>query len=53
LYYQKGAWRWFESNGVVSGGDFDQQQDGATCKPVTLPPCAEKPEMCKDATKVR
>jgi len=34
------AWEWFESTGVVSGGDYDDIGQNDTCDPFTLPPCA-------------
>lgn len=46
-----GAWRWFKSTGVVTGGDY---QDGSdTCKDYSFPPCAHhvnssKYEPCPD-----
>merc|ERR1712194_41431 len=34
------AWNWFKSQGVVTGGDYDDVGKGATCGPYTLAPCA-------------
>mmetsp|Transcript_14119 Transcript_14119/g.17116 ORF Transcript_14119/g.17116 Transcript_14119/m.17116 type:complete len:380 (+) Transcript_14119:94-1233(+) len=35
-----GAWHWFTTTGVVTGGDYDDIGKDDTCKPYTLPPCA-------------
>ena len=34
------AWNWFESTGVVTGGDYFDIGSGDTCAPYTLAPCA-------------
>lgn len=34
------AWSWFQNQGVVTGGDFDDIGKGDTCGPYTLKPCA-------------
>jgi cathepsin B len=34
------AWNWFQSKGVVTGGDYDDIGKGDTCGPYTLKPCA-------------
>merc|ERR1712050_340808 len=34
------AWNWFKSNGVVTGGDYDDIGKGDTCAPYSLQPCA-------------
>mmetsp|Transcript_12214 Transcript_12214/g.19940 ORF Transcript_12214/g.19940 Transcript_12214/m.19940 type:complete len:341 (+) Transcript_12214:34-1056(+) len=33
------AWRWFTTHGVVTGGDYGEE-DGGTCLPYSLKPCA-------------
>jgi cathepsin B len=35
-----GAWRWFTSAGVSSGGDYENVDDGSSCKPYSLHSCA-------------
>lgn len=34
------AWNWFQSNGVVTGGDYTEIGSGDTCLPYSLKPCA-------------
>jgi cathepsin B len=34
------AWNWFESKGVVTGGDYTDIGSGDTCYPYSLAPCA-------------
>jgi len=34
------AWEWFESEGVVTGGDYDDEGKSDTCEPYSLAPCA-------------
>jgi len=34
------AWNWFESSGVVTGGDYTDIGSGDTCYPYSLAPCA-------------
>merc|ERR1712124_61817 len=34
------AWNWFESHGVVTGGDYTDKGSGDTCLPYSLAPCA-------------
>jgi len=34
------AWNWFESTGVVTGGDYTDIGSGDTCAPYSLAPCA-------------
>jgi len=34
------AWEWFESEGCVSGGDYDDMGKSDTCEPYSLAPCA-------------
>jgi cathepsin B len=34
------AWNWFESTGVVTGGDYFDIGSGDSCAPYTLAPCA-------------
>jgi len=35
-----GAWKYFGSHGVVTGGDYPDIGNGQTCKPYSLPACA-------------
>jgi cathepsin B len=35
-----GAWSWFASAGVSSGGDYENVDDGSSCKPYSLHSCA-------------
>lgn len=39
-----GAWRWFTEKGVVSGGDYENVDDGSSCTPYTLHSCAHHSE---------
>jgi len=34
------AWKWFVSEGVVTGGDYDANGKGDTCAPYSFKPCA-------------
>lgn len=34
------AWKWFENQGVVTGGDYGDIGTGGTCAPYSLKPCA-------------
>ncbi|PHJ22138.1 cathepsin b [Cystoisospora suis] len=34
------AWRWFQRNGVVTGGDYETLNEGKTCWPYEIPNCA-------------
>merc|ERR1712070_1325698 len=34
------AWNWFESHGVVTGGDYTDKGSGDTCLPYSFAPCA-------------
>ena len=35
-----GAWKWFQKNGVSSGGDYADRNSSASCKPYPFPSCA-------------
>jgi cathepsin B len=35
-----GAWKWFTTDGVVSGGDYANVGDGSSCQPYSLMSCA-------------
>jgi len=35
-----GAWHWFTTHGVATGGDYDNVNDGTSCKPYSLEACA-------------
>jgi cathepsin B len=35
-----GAWRWFTHEGVSSGGDYENVDDGSSCKPYSLHSCS-------------
>lgn len=35
-----GAWKWFSSTGVVTGGDWADNGKGTTCKPYSMQTCA-------------
>lgn len=35
-----GAWHWFTSKGVSSGGDYPNMNDGSSCKPYSFEACA-------------
>jgi cathepsin B len=39
-----GAWRWFTTAGVSSGGDYEDVGRGTSCKPYTLQSCAHHTE---------
>jgi cathepsin B len=34
------AWNWFQSHGVVTGGDYTDKGSGDTCLPYSFAPCA-------------
>lgn len=34
------AWRWFETTGIPSGGDYEDRNKADNCLPYSLPPCA-------------
>lgn len=35
-----GAWHWFTTHGVATGGDYENVNDGTSCKPYSLEACA-------------
>jgi len=35
-----GAWHWFSTHGVATGGDYENLNDGTSCKPYPLQSCA-------------
>lgn len=37
---QGGAWNWFVEKGVSSGGDWEDNGEGSTCKPYSMQSCA-------------
>lgn len=39
-----GAWKWFTSHGVSSGGDWADNGKGTTCKPYSMQSCAHHVE---------
>jgi cathepsin B len=39
-----GAWNWFKTYGVTSGGDYADVGQGTTCKPYEFPSCAHHVE---------
>eukprot|EP01006_Ploeotia_vitrea_P019755 TRINITY_DN51991_c0_g1_i1.p1 TRINITY_DN51991_c0_g1~~TRINITY_DN51991_c0_g1_i1.p1 ORF type:complete len:349 (+),score=34.88 TRINITY_DN51991_c0_g1_i1:32-1078(+) len=39
-----GAWKWFVSTGVSTGGDWDDNGKGTTCKPYSMQTCAHHVE---------
>jgi len=42
-----GAWRWFKSTGVVTGGDYGDIGKGDSCAPYSLQPCAHHVQSSK------
>lgn len=43
-----GAWRWFAADGVSTGGDYENVDDGSSCKPYSLHSCAHHSEPSAD-----